>query len=139
MAAAVPVRRSDAGGLEFLLVRTSNGERWTFPKGRVERGESMAEAAAREACEEAGVTGTVGSEPLGVYRYGPSHDGFDEVTAFLLEARRDGLGAEPGREPTWLVRGAALDRLVQGRDDGYGDVMDRILRAADRAARERGA
>ena len=132
VAAAVPVRRREAGGLEFLLVRTSNGERWTFPKGRVERGESMAEAAAREACEEAGVTGTLGSEPLGVYRYGPSHNGFDEVTAFVLEARRDGLPAEPGREPTWLGRSAALDRLVQGRDDGYGEVMDRILRAAAR-------
>ena len=67
-----------------------------------------------------------------MYRYGPSHDGFDEVTAFLLEARRDGLGAESGRQPTWLGRSAALDRLVQGREDGYGEVMDRILRAAAR-------
>ena len=65
VAAAVPVRRRAAGGLEFLLVRTSNGERWTFPKGGVERGESMSQAAAREAREEAGVTGLVGSEPLG--------------------------------------------------------------------------
>ena len=53
VAAAVPVRRRNGGDLEFLLVRTSNGERWTFPKGRVERGESMPEAAAREAREEA--------------------------------------------------------------------------------------
>lgn len=135
--AAVPVRPGDTGGVEFLLVRTSNGERWTFPKGRVERGESMPEAAAREACEEAGVTGTIGSEALGVYRYAPSRSGFDEVTAFLLEARRDGLGAEAGREPMWLDRSAALDRLVQGRDDGFGDVMDRILRAAERQASAR--
>jgi len=132
VAAAVPVRRRKGNDLEFLLVRTSNGERWTFPKGRVERGESMREAAAREACEEAGVTGAIGSEPLGVYRYGRSHNGFDDVTAFLLEARRDGLSAESGREPTWLGRSAALDRLVQGRDDGYGEVMERILQAAAR-------
>jgi len=139
VAAAVPVRRRDAGGLEFLLVRTSNGERWTFPKGTVERGESMSEAAAREAHEEAGVTGRIGADPLGVYRYAPSRRGFDDVTAFLLEVGRDGLRAEDGRDPTWLGFEAARSRLVQGRDPGYGEAMERILRAAERAADELGA
>jgi len=140
VAAAVPVRRRAAGGLEFLLVRTSSGGRWTFPKGTVERGESMSEAAAREAGEEAGVTGRVGSEPLGIYRYAPSRHGFDDVTAFLLEVERDGLRAETGREPTWLGFEAARSRLVQGRDPGYGEPMERILRAAEHAcgARARG-
>jgi 8-oxo-dGTP pyrophosphatase MutT (NUDIX family) len=55
--AAVPVRPRAAGGLEFLLVRTSDGQRWTLPKGGCERGESLAEAAAREAAEEAGAAG----------------------------------------------------------------------------------
>ncbi len=132
VAAAVPVRRRKGGDLEFLLVRTSNGERWTFPKGGVERGESMSEAAAREAREEAGVAGTVRSEPLGVYRYAPSRNGSDDVTAFLLEVRRDGLRAEGGRDPVWLSRKAALERLVQGREDGYGEAMSSILRAAER-------
>lgn len=139
VAAAVPVRRRTAGGLEFLLVRTRNGERWTFPKGRVERGESMCEAAAREAREEAGITGRMGSEPLGVYRYAPSRNGFDDVTAYLLEAERDGLHAESGRDPTWLGFEAARSRLAQGRDAGYGEAMEHILRAAERAACERGA
>ena len=139
VAAAVPVRRRKAGGLEFLLVRTSSGGRWTFPKGTVERGESMAQAAAREAREEAGVTGEVGSEPLGVYRYAPSRNGYDDVTAFLLEVRRDGLGAEDGREPTWLGFEAARGRLAQGREPGYGEAMERILRAAERAVGASGA
>ena len=139
VAAAVPVRRRDAGGLEFLLVRTSNGERWTFPKGTVERGESRSEAAEREAREEAGVTGRIGADPLGVYRYAPSRRGFDDVTAFLLEVGRDGLRAEDGRDPTWLGFEAARSRLVQGRDPGYGEAMERILRAAERAADELGA
>ena len=139
VAAAVPVRRRTAGGLEFLLVRTSNGGRWTFPKGGVERGESMSQAAAREAREEAGVTGRVGSEPLGVYRYAPSRNGSDDVTAFLLEVERDGLTGEPGRDPTWLGFEAARSRLAQGREDGYGEAMERILRAAEGAASERGA
>jgi 8-oxo-dGTP pyrophosphatase MutT (NUDIX family) len=135
VAAAVPVRRRKAGGVEFLLVRTSSGGRWTFPKGTVERGESMSQAAAREAREEAGVTGDVGSEPLGVYRYAPSRNGHDDVTAFLLQVGRDGLRAEHGRDPTWLGHEAARSRLVQGRAPGYGEAMDRILRAAERAAR----
>jgi len=139
VAAAVPVRRREAGGLEFLLVRTSNADRWTFPKGGVERGESMSQAAAREAREEAGVTGLVGSDPLGVYRYAPSRNGSDDVTAFLLEVTRDGLPAESGRDPTWLGFEAARSRLAQGRDPGYGEAMERILRAAERAVRERAA
>jgi 8-oxo-dGTP pyrophosphatase MutT (NUDIX family) len=137
VAAAVPVRRRK-GEVEFLLVRTSHGDRWTFPKGRVERGESMAQAAAREAREEAGITGTVRGAPLGVYRYAPSRNGADEVTAFLLDVRRDGLRAEGGRDPVWLSRKVALDRLVHGRADGYGEAMSRILRAAERQANGRG-
>ena len=134
VAAAVPVRPRAAGGLEFLLVRTSNGERWTFPKGGVEPGESMSQAAAREAREEAGVTGDIGSESLGIYRYAPSRNGADDVTAFLLAVQTDGLRAEPGREPSWFGFEAARSRLVQGRDAGYGEGMERILRAAQRAA-----
>ena len=133
VAAAVPVRRRK-GEVQFLLVRTSHGDRWTFPKGRVERGEAMSEAAAREAREEAGVAGAVGSEPLGVYRYAPSRNGSDDVTAFLLDVERDGLRAESGRDPVWLSRKAALGRLVQGRENGFGEAMSRILRAAERQA-----
>lgn len=133
VAAAVPVRRRDAGGLEFLLVRTRQGGRWTFPKGRIERGETASAAAAREAGEEAGVAGRIAPEPLGVYRYAPARGGFDDVTAFLLVVTRDGLPAEAGRTPTWLGFEAARSRLAQGRDAGYGEAMERVLRAAERA------
>jgi 8-oxo-dGTP pyrophosphatase MutT (NUDIX family) len=136
VAAAVPVRRRAAGGLEFLLVQTSAGGRWTFPKGRVELGESAAAAAAREAAEEAGVEGTLAPVPLGVYRYAPSRGGSDEVTAFLLVAERDGLPAEADRTPTWFGFEAARSRLAQGRDAGYGEAMERILRAAEHAVSE---
>ncbi len=135
--AAVPVRRRIAGGLEFLLVRTKDGARWTFPKGGVEPGEAPDAAAGREAREEAGLLGTVGPEPLCVYRYGPSRNGFDDVTAFLLTVFRDRLPAEPDREPTWFGLEAARSRLVEGRDDGYGEQMEHVLLvAAQRAMRE---
>ncbi len=130
----MPVRRRDAGGLEFLLVRTTQGERWTFPKGGIERGETPPAAAAREAAEEAGVAGTIAPAPLGVYRYAPTRAGFDDVTAFLLVVEREGLPAEAHRDPTWCGYEAARSRLVTGRDAGYGEQMDRILLAAERAA-----
>lgn len=133
--AAVPVRQRAAGGLEFLLVRTRSGERWTFPKGRVEPGEKPAAAAAREAGEEAGVKGkVVAGDPLGVYCYESGGGGFDEVTAFLLAVKRDGLPAEAGRTPTWFGFEAARSHLALGRDGGYGEAMEEILRAAERAA-----
>lgn len=135
VAAAIAVRAGPAGGAEYLLVRTSDGLRWTFPKGRRERGESLAEAAAREAGEEAGVAGRAGVR-LGTYRY-PSARGSNRtlVAAFLLDVERTGLPAEPGREPTWFSLEAARSRLALDRPSGYGEQMERLLLAGRRAAR----
>jgi 8-oxo-dGTP pyrophosphatase MutT (NUDIX family) len=127
--AAVPVRPGPAGDVEFLLVRTSNGERWTFPKGGVERGETLAEAAGREAVEEAGAAGRVGDEPIAEYRYGE-----DTVTAFLLEVEHTEHPEEPERDPSWCGLEAASSRLALGRDGAFGEEMKRILLAAQRAA-----
>src|ERR1035441_4082761 len=51
---------------EFLLVRTRSG-RWTFPKGGVDGDATNAEAAAREAYEEAGVKGRIEFHPFHWY------------------------------------------------------------------------
>jgi 8-oxo-dGTP pyrophosphatase MutT (NUDIX family) len=130
--AAVPVRSRAAGELEFLLVRTSNGERWTFPKGGCEPGETLAEAAAREAAEEAGAVGRIGAEPIADYRYGD-----DLVRAFVLEVERDDLAPEPARDPAWLGFEAARSRLAAGRSGAFGEQMERVLLAAQRAAGRR--
>ena len=65
----MPVRRRAAGGLEFLLVRTSNGERWTFPKGGASAARRSRRPPRARRAEEAGVAGAIGAEPLGEYRY----------------------------------------------------------------------
>ncbi|MEJ7798387.1 MAG: NUDIX domain-containing protein [Solirubrobacteraceae bacterium] len=132
--AAVPVRISKVGRLEFLLVRTSKGGRWTFPKGGVDLGETPAPAAAREALEEGGVSGTIMFQPLAVYGYDTARKDRVDVTAFLLEVDRDGLPAELGRAPTWFGFEAARSRLVEGHEAGYGEEMERVLRSAERAA-----
>lgn len=58
-AGAVAVRRVD-GGICYLIVTARRDPRqWILPKGKVEPGESLAEAAVRELEEEGGVTGEI--------------------------------------------------------------------------------
>jgi len=66
--AALPWRRQD-GVLEFLLITTRSTRRWIIPKGWPEAGLSPAEAAAREALEEAGVIGEIAARPIGAFQY----------------------------------------------------------------------
>lgn len=132
IAAAVCVQGRD-GGLEILLVRTSDGSRWTFPKGRQERGETLAQTAAREAAEEAGACGAVSDKQLAVYRHAPSrHAGRadDLVAAFLLDVRDVGSSSEHGREPSWFDLATTREKLTEGRDAFYARELHRVLAAA---------
>ena len=56
--AAVCYRRRGPS-VEFLLVNTNGGGKWTFPKGDPESYLSHGQAAEREAWEEAGVRGRI--------------------------------------------------------------------------------
>ncbi len=58
-AGGVIVRDSGSGTLEFCLVHRPQYDDWTFPKGRVENGESIDETAHREILEEAGITAAI--------------------------------------------------------------------------------
>src|ERR1044071_5687660 len=53
--------------IEFLLVNTNGGSKWTFPKGAPEPSMSHSQAAEREAWEEAGVHGEI--EPRHFHLY----------------------------------------------------------------------
>jgi 8-oxo-dGTP pyrophosphatase MutT (NUDIX family) len=68
-AAALCQRVDSDGKTEILLVTSRDSKRWVLPKGAVEKKESSSQAAAREAFEEAGVTGAVQGKPLGRYVY----------------------------------------------------------------------
>jgi 8-oxo-dGTP pyrophosphatase MutT (NUDIX family) len=65
--AALAVRLAGPTDIEILLVSSSRG-RWIIPKGWPKVGEG-AEAAAREAFEEGGITGRLVEEPLGRFDY----------------------------------------------------------------------
>jgi len=66
--AALCWRRSKKG-LRILLITSRDTGRWVIPKGWPMRNRSDAEAAAREAYEEAGLRGAVSERSIGVYTY----------------------------------------------------------------------
>ena len=85
---ALPYRIDKAGKRQVLLVTSARSSRWTIPKGNVEPGLTLAENAAKEAMEEAGIAGRVGPRPAGTYRAIKRLSGGKitiEVWVFLLQ------------------------------------------------------
>jgi 8-oxo-dGTP pyrophosphatase MutT (NUDIX family) len=125
---------------EFLLVRTRSGL-WTFPKGGVDRDATPADAAAREAYEEAGVTGSVERRPFVSYRHcKPARAGADKnvvlVHAHLCEVQELAPPLEGYRDPTWFTSSKAKRRLRKRRSSEFAaEVVDVIDRAAQRIRR----
>ncbi len=134
--AAVCYRIHD-GEPEFLLVRTRNGH-WTFPKGRVEQDATNADAAAREAYEEAGVRGSVDPVPFACYRHcKPRRLGSRRqvtlVDAHLCKVKRLAPALEEYRDPTWFSVPEAKRRLKKSRTSEFADeVISVIDQATDR-------
>jgi 8-oxo-(d)GTP phosphatase len=67
-AGGVVRRRVADGGSEVVLVHRPAYDDWSFPKGKLEDGETEADAAVREVEEEAGLRSTLGRE-LGIVSY----------------------------------------------------------------------
>ena len=105
--AAVCYRRRGQS-VEFLLVNTNGGNKWTFPKGDPMPSLSHSQAAEQEAWEEAGVRGQI--EPRHFHLYLHSKGVFWKppgvrefvVKAFLLEVEDTVTPPEPQRNPTWF-------------------------------------
>jgi len=138
--AAVCYRVRD-GGIEFLLIRTSGGQRWTFPKGSAEPGLTQAQAAALEAFEEAGVHGRIEDASFARYVRHKRRDAGNHVTksgdrevrvdAYLCEVLRLSPPLECKRNRTWFTVEKARERLREGRkrQDGaeFARVVDRAV------------
>jgi phosphohistidine phosphatase len=108
--AVIPYRVRQ-GQPEILLITSQHRRRWVIPKGIIEPDLSPAASAAKEALEEAGVEGRVGTEPLGRYQY-DKWGGTCTVEVFLLEVDRvHGEWAEAHRQRLWLSPTEAADRV----------------------------
>ena len=66
---ALPYRFTPAATLEILLVTSRESKRWIIPKGWPMKGLRPAKSAAREAFEEAGVSGRIGEKSIGLFTY----------------------------------------------------------------------
>jgi len=136
--AAICYRKRGAG-VEFLLVNTNGGNKWTFPKGSPEARLSHSQAAEREAAEEAGAVGTI--EPRHFHLYIHSKGVFWQpggvqefvVKAFLMEIHELRRPDEPLRNPTWFTPEEARRRLAKGREVKYAHEMEAVIdRALER-------
>jgi 8-oxo-dGTP diphosphatase len=105
-------------GGELLLIATGGGRRWQLPKGRIESGESPAEAAVREVREETGVSARVLAPLAGVdYRFteGRAKRIKKHVDFFLLDYQA-GSEADYDRDEVdaarWFPAEEAMARLT---------------------------
>ena len=122
--AAICYRRR-AGAIEFLLVNTNGGSKWTFPKGAPEARLSHSQAAHREAWEEAGAIGIIEPRHFHIYIHSKGvfwqNSGVQEyvVKAFLMEVHDTETPDE------------ARKILAKGREVKYANelraVIDRAL------------
>jgi 8-oxo-dGTP pyrophosphatase MutT (NUDIX family) len=106
--AALCWRMSPKRGPEVLLITSLSSKRWIVPKGWPEAGLSPAENAAREAFEEAGVTGTISAEPVGSFHYlKEKKDGGGipcsvDVFSLAVTGQLDEWPEKGARELVWL-------------------------------------
>jgi 8-oxo-dGTP pyrophosphatase MutT (NUDIX family) len=122
---AVPYVVRD-GKVVFLLVTSRRTGRWIFPKGSVSTGMTAWDSAAKEAFEEAGVTGVIGTESLGSYRISDKGQLVDvDLYPLLVEDQLDSWDEMDQRKRHWVLLGEAK-RLL--RDRALTRITDRLHR-----------
>jgi 8-oxo-dGTP pyrophosphatase MutT (NUDIX family) len=130
--AAVCYRRRGQA-VEFLLVNTNGGSKWTFPKGDPELSLSHSRAAEREAWEEAGVRGSIQPRHFHLYLHSKGvfwkSPGVQEfvVKAFLMEVVQAGEPQEVRRNPSWFSPEDAKKTLAKGREVKYARELQAVV------------
>jgi len=109
-------RRSPAHRLELALVYRPKWADWSWPKGKLKRGETHEEAARREVLEETGQTCRLGAV-LPSARYVDHQGRLKEVRYWVAEAT--GGAFTPNDEIgdlVWLTPDEARERVTHPRD-----------------------
>ena len=141
-AAGGVVWREGSDGVEVLLVHRPRYQDWTFPKGKLESGESIVECARREVGEEAGVSPTIGRY-LGEISYIKPQGRQKVVHYWAMQAGR--VRFQPSSEVDkirWVGEHQLSDRvsystereLVQRLGEEWRQPADRILLTRHAAA-----
>ena len=102
----------------LLMVRRGRGPaagEWSVPGGRVEAGETLAEAVVRELTEETGVEGVCGPLIGWVERMGPDHHFVILDFAVTVLERSDPVAGDDAAEAAWVPLSQVADlTLVEG-------------------------
>lgn len=134
--------RPTAGGIILgpenkIAITNQRKNSWSIPKGGVDPGEEILEAAKREIREETGITELELIEKLGVYsRYRIPLDGdpedtsvLKEITVYLFRTDQEELSPEDPHNPeaVWLDVDEVPERLTHQKDkDFFESVIPRI-------------
>ncbi len=117
-AGAICWRQDDAGELEVLLVNSARWGDWSWPKGKLDAGETLPECAVREVFEETGARVELGV-PLPMVRY-VLPDGQDKTVRYWAARVRDSgprtAAADEIADVVWLGVAAARERLSRPSD-----------------------
>ena len=126
-ACAIPCRRVGRQW-EFCLITTSSG-RWAFPKGFLGRGETVQQAALKEAAEEAGVEGRILGEPLGTFRLFKEGKSY-QVCVVLMQVTRchDNWPETAKRQRCWVTARRAYELLGRRELQDFLDQACALLR-----------
>lgn len=115
--AALPWRLGADGAVEVLLITSRETRRWVIPKGWPMKGLKPHQAAAREAWEEAGVEGRIGSRRIGAFDYdkrlssGALQPVRVEVYPLKVAVIHDNWPEAAQRARAWVPPSEAADRV----------------------------
>lgn len=133
------VVRPGSEGIKVLLIEDRFGY-WTWPKGHLEKGETLQEAALREIEEETGITGLDILCEAGIQKYS-FLSGQDEIrkTAyiFLMESKGDTVVRAQTQEIAragWFSAEEALDKIgYEGSRAILTEAISKFLSGKDQA------
>jgi 8-oxo-dGTP diphosphatase len=99
----------------ILLVHRPQYNDWTFPKGKLEPGESWEDAAEREVEEETGLRVEAGAE-VGSTFYNDKYGRPKEAKYFLMTTSQDARAQNEVDEVRWVPLDEAAEVLTYDRD-----------------------
>jgi 8-oxo-dGTP pyrophosphatase MutT (NUDIX family) len=136
-AAALPLIWTPTG-VEVALITSRGRGRWIVPKGWPEKGRSLAQVAAIEAEEEAGILGVVSETPIGAFSYEKDTNRGYAVSCrafvfpLLVAEQRLTWKEKDQREVVWYPIGQAIEVVS---DRGLAKLLTKCTSKPNRMAK----